>query len=446
MTRIAVLDYGMGNLRSVEKALEKVGANAEITSDPAAADAADGVVLPGVGAFPRAMERVRELGIDELVSGRIERGAPVLGICLGMQLLFDDSTENEGDTGLGLLEGAVGPLAANGYKIPHIGWSPVRWEHDSELTDGLGPEPPFYFVHSFVPRPGNDEDVLGNRRIRRALRVRRRAPAALRSPVPSREVELGGPGAARELHAHLRVILYPAIDIRDGHAVRLVQGDYDRETAFDDDPVVAAVRWEQEGATWLHVVDLDGARAGEPRNLDHVRRIVAAVGIPIQLGGGLRDSGKVEEAIRAGVERVVLGTAAVREPDVAEAIASAHGDRVVAAVDARAGKVAAEGWTEPSAISPADLARELAGRGVQRFIYTPVEVDGMMEGPDIESLREVAAATDARGHLLGRRRDPRPPEASSASLGIDNVGGVIVGRALYERRFTVSEGQAALDG
>lgn len=161
MTRIAVLDYGMGNLRSVEKAFEKVGADAEITSDLAAADAADGVVLPGVGAFPKAMVRIRELGIDDLVSGRIDRGAPVLGICLGMQLLFDDSTENEGDTGLGLMEGPVGPLAANGYKVPHIGWSPVRWEHDSELTEGLGPEPPFYFVHSFVPRPGNDEDVLG---------------------------------------------------------------------------------------------------------------------------------------------------------------------------------------------------------------------------------------------------------------------------------------------
>ena len=161
MTRIAILDYGMGNLRSVEKAFEKVGADAEITSDPAAADAADGVVLPGVGAFPKAMDRIRQLGIDELVSGRIERGAPVLGICLGMQLLFDDSSENEGDTGLGLMEGPVGPLAANGFKVPHIGWSPVRWEHDSDLTEGLGPEPPFYFVHSFVPRPGNDEDVLG---------------------------------------------------------------------------------------------------------------------------------------------------------------------------------------------------------------------------------------------------------------------------------------------
>jgi len=161
MTRIAILDYGMGNLRSVEKALERVGAEAEITADRAPAEAADGVILPGVGAFPRAMERVREIGLDELVAGRIEAGVPVLGICLGMQLLFESSVENEGATGLSLLDGVVGPLEANGYKVPHIGWSPVRWEHASSLTEGLGEETPFYFVHSFAPRPASERDVLG---------------------------------------------------------------------------------------------------------------------------------------------------------------------------------------------------------------------------------------------------------------------------------------------
>jgi glutamine amidotransferase len=161
MTRIAILDYGMGNLRSVEKALERVGAEAEITSDRASAEAADGVILPGVGAFPRAMERVRELALDELVAGRIEAGVPVFGICLGMQLLFDSSVENEGASGLSLLDGIVAPLEANGYKVPHIGWSPVQWEHTSEITEGLGGETPFYFVHSFAPRPATDGDVLG---------------------------------------------------------------------------------------------------------------------------------------------------------------------------------------------------------------------------------------------------------------------------------------------
>jgi glutamine amidotransferase len=161
MTSIAILDYGMGNLRSVEKALERVGAEATITPDPAEAEKADGVILPGVGAFPKAMERIRGGGLDELVARRIEAGRPVLGICLGMQLLFESSSENEGSSGLGLLPGPVAPIEANGYKVPHIGWSPVRWARDSKLTEGLESETPFYFVHSFIPRPASDEDVLG---------------------------------------------------------------------------------------------------------------------------------------------------------------------------------------------------------------------------------------------------------------------------------------------
>jgi glutamine amidotransferase len=161
MATIAILDYGMGNLRSVEKALERIGAEAQITNEAGAVLGADGVVLPGVGAFPKAMERIHELGLDRLIKDRLEDGTPVLGICLGLQLLFDSSVEGDGAEGLGLLPGTVEPLAADGLKVPHIGWSPVRWEHESRLTEGLGPEPPFYFVHSFTPRPASEDDVLG---------------------------------------------------------------------------------------------------------------------------------------------------------------------------------------------------------------------------------------------------------------------------------------------
>jgi glutamine amidotransferase len=160
MTSIAILDYGMGNLRSVEKALERVGASASVTSHPDEARAADGVILPGVGAFPAAMRRVRELGLEPLIEERLEAGTPVLGICLGLQLLFSTSVENEGADGLGLVAGEVTPLEALGLKVPHIGWSPVRWERDSRLTDGIESESPFYFVHSFAPRPDASE-VLG---------------------------------------------------------------------------------------------------------------------------------------------------------------------------------------------------------------------------------------------------------------------------------------------
>jgi glutamine amidotransferase len=152
-TRIAILNYGVGNLRSVEKALEHVGVAATITSDPAEARAADGLILPGVGAFPRAMERVRQLGLDELIGERRAAGVPILGICLGLQLLFDSTTELGGATGLGLIGGDVAELEADGLKSPHIGWSPVRWERASRLAEGIDSETPFYFVHSFAPRP-----------------------------------------------------------------------------------------------------------------------------------------------------------------------------------------------------------------------------------------------------------------------------------------------------
>jgi imidazole glycerol-phosphate synthase subunit HisH len=161
MPSLLVLDYGMGNLRSVEKALEHVGARAAIGADPEAARAADGLVLPGVGAFPAAMERIRATGLDALIAERAAAGTPILGICLGLQLLFERSEELGGADGLGLLPGAVEALDAPGLKVPHIGWAPVRWRRESRLTTGIVAETPFYFVHSFAPRPVGD-DTLGS--------------------------------------------------------------------------------------------------------------------------------------------------------------------------------------------------------------------------------------------------------------------------------------------
>ena len=154
-----VLDYGMGNLRSVEKALERSGARVLRTSDPGDLERADGCVLPGVGAFPRAMERIRSLGLDEAIRTAVDAGMPILGICLGLQLLFESSTELGGADGLGLLAGHVVEVPAGGRKIPHIGWAAVTWSKPSPLTDGLRPGEPFYFVHSFVVEPSEDELV-----------------------------------------------------------------------------------------------------------------------------------------------------------------------------------------------------------------------------------------------------------------------------------------------
>lgn len=178
MTHVALLDYGMGNLRSVEKALERVGARVERTRDLDLIRSAGGAVLPGVGAFPKAMEEVRRLGMDAALADRISAGRPVLGVCLGLQLLFESSTEGGGARGLGFLEGSVERMPASGLKVPHIGWAEVRWEKSSRLLDGVPSETPFYFVHSFVPQPARAEDVLGT-----AVYAERFACAAERWPV-----------------------------------------------------------------------------------------------------------------------------------------------------------------------------------------------------------------------------------------------------------------------
>jgi len=241
------------------------------------------------------------------------------------------------------------------------------------------------------------------------------------------------------------VILFPAIDIRGGRAVRLMQGDYERETVYDADPVDAAMRWADEGAQFLHVVDLDGAKAGEPRNLDAVDRIASAVGCPIQIGGGLRDARAVSRLLDAGAARVVIGTAALKNPEFLAAMLEAHGDRVVVSVDALHGRVALEGWTEAGNAEPVEVVRELTGRGVARFLCTAIQFDGTMEGPALGELERIARATDASvlasggvgelAHLETLARDAPP-----------NVEGAIVGRALYEGRFKVADAIEVLRG
>lgn len=239
------------------------------------------------------------------------------------------------------------------------------------------------------------------------------------------------------------MILYPAIDIRGGQAVRLLQGDYERETTYDADPVDAARRWAEEGAEFLHVVDLDGAKAGEPRNLDAVSRIATAVDCPIQVGGGLRTPESVAAVLEAGAARVVIGTAALRDPEFLQASVDAHGEAVVVSVDTRGGKVSLSGWTETSDVDAPDAVADLSERGVQRFLCTAIEVDGTMEGPAVDQLNRIAAATEAQVIASGGVGDLGHLETLSRDAA-SNIEGAIVGRALYERKFTVAEGIASL--
>jgi phosphoribosylformimino-5-aminoimidazole carboxamide ribotide isomerase len=242
------------------------------------------------------------------------------------------------------------------------------------------------------------------------------------------------------------VILYPAIDIRGGKAVRLVQGDYDRETPFDADPLDAARRWLDQGAEALHVIDLDGAREGAPVNIEHLARICEASPVAVQVGGGLRTAADVEAVLAAGAWRAILGTAGLADPALIEGLAAEHGERIVVAADVRAGRVTIEGWERESGIGAAELVEQLGERGVRRFLYTPVEVDGTLEGPSLGSLHEVAAAAERGAATLVYAGGIGTLEhlRALAELELAAVDGVVVGRALYEGSFTVEQARAAL--
>jgi len=241
------------------------------------------------------------------------------------------------------------------------------------------------------------------------------------------------------------VILYPAIDILGGNAVRLVKGDFDEQTVYNDDPLAAATAWREDGARFLHVVDLDGARQGKPVNLDHLQRITSTLDVPVQYGGGLRSLPAVRDALRAGADRVILGTAAYTDIEFLDEVLAAYGDKVLVSVDVRGGHVATAGWTETTQMTASAVVERLQSRGVRSFVYTNVDRDGMLEGPDLDEVRDVARAV--RGRFLysggiGDLSDLRDLHA----LRQVNLAGVIVGKALYERRFTVAEAQVALGG
>ena len=240
--------------------------------------------------------------------------------------------------------------------------------------------------------------------------------------------------------------LFGAVDIRGGRCVRLRQGDYGAETVYDDDPVARAADFAGQGAGWIHVVDLDGARSGQPDNAAVVEAIAGAVDVPVQAGGGVRTAATAEAWFEAGVERVVLGTAALRDPALVRELARSR--RIAVGLDARAGDVATDGWLQGSGLSVLEVARSFADDGVDAFVVTDISRDGTLEGPDIDGLESVLGAVSvdviASGGV-GQLEDLR------ALAGIESrdgrrLSGVIVGTALYEGRFTVSGAVAALAG
>jgi len=232
------------------------------------------------------------------------------------------------------------------------------------------------------------------------------------------------------------MIVYPAIDLHDGNCVRLIEGDFSRETVFDADPVDAAVRWATAGAEWIHIVDLDGSLAGQPVNLSSIERIRAAVGARLQLGGGIRSLAHIDAALASGIDRVVLGTSVVENRGFVEKAAARWPNRLAVGLDARKGLLATHGWLDQTEIKALDAARELRAAGVTDFIFTDISRDGTLKGPNISALVELQD-TLRSGLIASGGVGSIDDIRVLTTLGVD---GVIVGRALYDGRLSLAEG------
>ena len=237
--------------------------------------------------------------------------------------------------------------------------------------------------------------------------------------------------------------IIPAIDLLDGACVRLHQGDYEQVTRFSDDPVAQALSWQNQGATRLHLVDLDGAKRGEPVNDAAIRAITAALDIPVQLGGGVRSVERAHDLLSCGLDRVILGTVAIEQPELVSQLAQRYPNQIVVGIDAKGGKVATRGWIEQSDVLATDLARRFSDAGIAAIITTDIATDGTLAGPNLTALREMAEASSvpviASGGIgcMGDLLSLLPLEA----LG---VTGVIVGRALYDGRVELAEAIQAI--
>ena len=223
------------------------------------------------------------------------------------------------------------------------------------------------------------------------------------------------------------MIIFPAIDLRGGKCVRLIQGDFDKETVYSDDPQATALKWQAMGAKFLHVVDLDGARKGSPQNIPTIKKILDAANIPIEVGGGIRTLDDVEEILSLGVRRVILGSVAVENISLVEDAAKNFGDKIVVGIDARNGFVAVHGWEKSSAVKADELAKKIVAAGVKTIIYTDISKDGMLSGVNAENFAELAKSSGAEIIASGGVKSLDDIRALKAA----KISGVIVGKAIY---------------
>ena len=449
---VVVLDYGSGNLRSAQRALQRVGAAVEVTADASAAAAADGLVVPGVGAFEACMTGLRKIAGERIIADRVAAGRPVLGVCVGMQILFARGVEfGVETTGCGQWPGAVTRLDAP--VIPHMGWNVVNAAPGSALFKGLDAERPLLF-RAFVCRAALGRFVGGAADVGhppRAVFGRGRGRAAVRHPVPPGEEWGCRCRRAKQLGrgtVTMPLILLPAVDVVEGRAVRLVQGKAGSETEYGS-ALDAALGWQRDGAEWIHLVDLDAA-FGRGSNRELLAEVVGKLDVQVEMSGGIRDDDSLAAALATGCARVNVGTAALENPQWCARAIAEHGDKVAVGLDVQIDRgnpkgqhrLRGRGW-ETDGGDLWDVLERLDGEGCSRFVVTDVTKDGTLGGPNLDLLARVADRTDVPVIASGGVSSLDDLRAI-ATLTDRGVEGAIVGKALYAGRFTLPQALAAV--
>ena len=411
-----------------------------VTRDPEMVFRADRIVLPGVGAFADCRRGLDALdGMIEAMTEAVRNKArPFFGICVGMQLMATRGKEHVTTDGFNWIAGDVEKISPReeNLKIPHMGWNTLDMVREHPVLERLplGPKGRHaYFVHSYHLNAANEADVLARADYGgpvTAIVGKDTAIGTQFHPEKSQRFGLALISNFLEMEA---VILFPAIDLKNGQCVRLEQGDMARATVFNLDPAAQARAFAAQGFEYLHVVDLDGAFAGKPMNAQAVEAMLKAVTMPVQLGGGIRDLETVEAWLAKGIARVIIGTAAVRDPELVKGAAKKFPGRVAVGLDARDGKVAVEGWAETSQVTALEIAQRFEDAGVAAIIFTDIARDGLLKGLNLDATIALA------------ERISIPVIASGGFASIDDVkallaprakklAGAIAGRALYDGR------------
>jgi len=429
---IAIIDYSGGNVASVRNAVQKLGYECVVTSDPDVILQSDKVIFPGQGRAAPAMKDLKKLGLDKVIKNI---KTPFLGICLGMQLLLPFSEEDDTEC-LGIIPGRVRKFLAAEVKVPQIGWNTVTQTRTDLLFSTVYDTISVYFVNSYYvdvePKYALGQSAYGQTNYVTVIK-RDNYYGTQFHP------EKSGPLGVQLLRNFCQLgedktqpsLIIPAIDIIGGKCVRLSQGDYSKKTVYDNNLVKVAESFVDTGVEYLHIIDLDGAKKGQPVNNETISKIVAKVSVPVQVGGGIRTAEQAKTYLESGVQRVILGTSALSDPAMIQEIIAEYGPgRVVISIDGQDGQIAIKGWQEVTDKSVLEFLPELKKLGVTTIIYTDIKRDGTLKGPNftmIEKVLEQPFKVIIAGGVSTNEQ--------AQQLNEMEAYGVIVGKALYEQKF-----------